>query len=370
MKRSGFTLVELLAVILILAIIALIAVPQILNIITEAKKEAIRVSANNYIRAVNTSLISNELNNNIMDGVYTITNNGKTIKYRGKEINIEFDGKGLTEGYLVINNSKVSKVLNGKIDKYYAILNNDDITLNYEENASTLIKGIDFNVKIKRLAGDGNENYNTKNTNIKNIEILSEGKMPNGYTKEKLIKLKNTSVSDDNKIKAYYDDNGNMFIYSDNYIFANEDSQMMFQYMELNKIDFNNLDTSKVKLLNHFLSYSGNKSNIETLDLSNFDTYNVTNMRGMFYQLNVKNIIFGEKFVTDNVTTFEAMFQGVSSLKSVDLRNFNTSKVTTFWRMFYQSSVSEITVSKNKWIINEKATTGDEAFKGITIKYV
>lgn len=38
MKKRGFTLVELLAVIVILSVIALIAMPIILNIIEDAKK--------------------------------------------------------------------------------------------------------------------------------------------------------------------------------------------------------------------------------------------------------------------------------------------------------------------------------------------
>ena len=38
MKRKGFTLVELLAVIVILAVIALIATPAVLNIIEDSKK--------------------------------------------------------------------------------------------------------------------------------------------------------------------------------------------------------------------------------------------------------------------------------------------------------------------------------------------
>ena len=44
-KRNGFTLVELLAVIVILAIILVIAVPQIMNTIKDARKGAFESSA-------------------------------------------------------------------------------------------------------------------------------------------------------------------------------------------------------------------------------------------------------------------------------------------------------------------------------------
>ena len=44
-KRNGFTLVELLAVIVILAIILVIAVPSIMNTIDDAKKGSFESSA-------------------------------------------------------------------------------------------------------------------------------------------------------------------------------------------------------------------------------------------------------------------------------------------------------------------------------------
>ena len=48
-NKKGFTLVELLAVIVILAIIALIATPIILNVIDDAKTNAAKNSAYGYI---------------------------------------------------------------------------------------------------------------------------------------------------------------------------------------------------------------------------------------------------------------------------------------------------------------------------------
>ncbi|HOO68072.1 MAG TPA: type II secretion system protein, partial [Bacilli bacterium] len=41
MKRKGFTLVELLAVIVILGIILLVAVPKIMNVISDSKLSSI-----------------------------------------------------------------------------------------------------------------------------------------------------------------------------------------------------------------------------------------------------------------------------------------------------------------------------------------
>ena len=50
-KKKGFTLLELIAVIVIMAIIALIAVPIILNIIDKTNKSALKDAAYGLISA-------------------------------------------------------------------------------------------------------------------------------------------------------------------------------------------------------------------------------------------------------------------------------------------------------------------------------
>ena len=51
LKKQGFTLVELLAVIVILAIILLIAVPSIMGVVNRAKKDAFKNDLISVIKA-------------------------------------------------------------------------------------------------------------------------------------------------------------------------------------------------------------------------------------------------------------------------------------------------------------------------------
>ncbi len=72
-KNKGFTLVELLAVIVILALVALIATPIILNVINDAKKQAAKDSAYGYMDAVEKYIVSSELEDtSIKDGTYSV----------------------------------------------------------------------------------------------------------------------------------------------------------------------------------------------------------------------------------------------------------------------------------------------------------
>lgn len=71
--KKGFTLVELLSVIVILAIISLIATPALVNVIESSRKSAKESSAKGYINSVNDQIVSNEFSEDtttIKDGTY------------------------------------------------------------------------------------------------------------------------------------------------------------------------------------------------------------------------------------------------------------------------------------------------------------
>ena len=119
-KNKGFTLVELLAVIVILALIALIATPIILNVINDAKKQAAKDSAYGYMDAVEKYIVSSELEDkSIQDRTYSVedlnsmgvsikgsTPDNGTIKIENKEVKSYDIG---IDGY-VVSNGEVKKV--------------------------------------------------------------------------------------------------------------------------------------------------------------------------------------------------------------------------------------------------------------------
>ena len=118
-KNKGFTLVELLAVIVILALIALIATPIILNVINDAKKQAAKDSAYGYMDAVEKYIVSSELEDkSIQDGTYRVEELNKKISVKGSTPdngNIEIKNSSVKsydigiDGY-VVRNGKVEKV--------------------------------------------------------------------------------------------------------------------------------------------------------------------------------------------------------------------------------------------------------------------
>ena len=115
MKKKGFTLVELLAVIVILAIIAVIATPMILNVIDNAKKGAAESSAYGYVDAVEKSILEEELKGNIKD---------KNKVYNVSDLTfVNIKGDKPTEGWVQLEKGIV-KDYSLKIGNY--IVNSED----------------------------------------------------------------------------------------------------------------------------------------------------------------------------------------------------------------------------------------------------
>ena len=74
--------------------------------------------------------------------------------------------------------------------------------------------------------------------------------------------------------------------------------------------------------------------NIIDIDLSSFETKNVTNMSQMFRECeNLTNINLSN-FDTQNVTNMKFMFGYCDNLKTIDLSSFNTKNVTSMYGMF------------------------------------
>ena len=114
-NKHGFTLIELLAVIVVLAIIALIATPIVMKTIKNAKKGAAERSADSYIKQVETTVATERLEGNVLEGEYTIQSDGDicpvagcTIDGKDKKVKIEVSGNKPKSGTIKIESGQVT----------------------------------------------------------------------------------------------------------------------------------------------------------------------------------------------------------------------------------------------------------------------
>ena len=127
-KRNAFTLIELLAVIVILAVILVISIPRILDVIDESKKDSFITSAQIIADSAEKKYVENKLNN--IDEVITCENVTKLSKEDYEYCFVKIDNEG---------NAKVTIKGKGKF-KDLAICNGTKTSVELSDTCSTDVK--------------------------------------------------------------------------------------------------------------------------------------------------------------------------------------------------------------------------------------
>ena len=228
-----------------------------------------------------------------------------------------------------------------KVDKEYARVDGGPssstpgyLTLKVEATDAYFDTGMVVNGKMKGLANGSTTgaSYTTSNTTI--TTFTRSTTLPSEYATETY------DVSDPNQdslpIYMWYD-SGTIYWYSAaTTVYLNEDSSYMFYYCyKLTSLDVSNFNTSNVTNMSNMFY---DCYNLTSLDISNFNTSSVTNMRGMFAWCNKLTSLDVSNFNTSNVTDMSIMFSNCYNLTSLDISNFNTSNVTDMSIMFYSCS--------------------------------
>ena len=91
------------------------------------------------------------------------------------------------------------------------------------------------------------------------------------------------------------------------------------------------------------------RSGVTSLDLSNFNTSNVTSMYMMFNGCSGLTNLDLRSFNTAKVTMMASMFKDCPKLASLDLSSFNTAKVTNMSKMFENSDKLVTVYVGNEW---------------------
>jgi len=190
-----------------------------------------------------------------------------------------------------------------------------------------MMNGPDFNTKLKSLE-----------TTTNKIEHFKKG------TVTPAVSMSTVNIDDeysDYEIKLWLDpaDKTAYYYVETEKVYLNADSSEMFfsKYGEqkiknILDLDLSNFDTSQVTNMS---SMFRGMSNLTTLNLSNFDTSQVTNMDSMLASVSNLTTIDLSSFDTSKVTDISAMFYDLSNLTTLNLSNFDTSQVTNMQDMFY-----------------------------------
>ena len=113
----------------------------------------------------------------------------------------------------------------------------------------------------------------------------------------------------------------------------------MFTGSKVLTLDLSSFDTGNVK----YMDYMFDGSQATSINLNDFDTSNVISMSFMFRNTQTTSLDVSS-FNTNNVENMFSMFSG-SKITSLDISNFNTSNVTDMGGMFESINVSSLDLS-------------------------
>ncbi len=398
-KQKGFTLVELLAVIVILAIIMLIAIPAVLDTMAVAKRKTFIEYIDKAVNQAQNKATEAELLGDGPSGcvIYNIKND------------LGFSNTGDFDGYILINTlgSEIYVTMydkdqmisayeygngdpNGKVEVYnndpdtlreltsdYLCGQVDGCTLCQVKNSETgeleqivsekpvprdgalLLDGPEFGKVIYSFTVGGSAaegQYDSTITSIKYTNEVNES--------GKLV----TKSDSPNPAYAWLDGTTIYIGTKSTKLYAPSDASWMFGYLlKLNHIDFEYFDFSRVENASEmfagdeaFSTFDATILNgakltsleatlcglpVTTVDVSGWDTSRVTNMYALFNSASNLTSLDLSTFDTSNVENMQSMFWGTSSLKSLDVSMFDTSKVTSMYGMFAANNFTTLDLS-------------------------
>ena len=183
MKKYGFTLVELLAVIVILAIISIIAVPMIGNVIEDSRKQALEQSANGIVESARYFAISKDgtYNFKFNDSLRGKTISGEELNYTGDidangDVYIDNDGDIslclMNDKYYVYKNYNGTVQTGERTDEVYCIIGHDALTDKYiaKLDDGTGTNNYYTNEEFNALVDSLNSSVSANTTEIESID--------------------------------------------------------------------------------------------------------------------------------------------------------------------------------------------------------
>ena len=298
-KKNAFTLIELLAVIVILAVILVISIPRILDAIDVSKKDSFKNAAQLIADSAEKKKVSDKLlgkdESITCKDVAKISDDYGTCK-------ITFDDSGVAT--VVINGKK-----GGKFDNLACQGTKDNMTCAEGEISTSRKCTSSSSSKFV----DGQYTY-TYNSSLQGWRVVLTNKTSTDPVTTELC----GTINDKPIVSMQY----------------------MFQYSKATSIDVSSFDTSNVTNMSYMFRES---AATEIKGLENFDTSKVTNMSDMFYSSAATTLDLSS-FDTSNVTDMSDMFS-LSAATTLDLSNFDTSKVTNMSDMFYSSAATTLDLS-------------------------
>lgn len=340
--NKGYTLIELLGVILILTLLTLLVVPNVVNSIKKSGSNSDELMSNMIKSAAKLYMSDNFSDIYIENGFHYCIPLSKLVDDNYLEAPIKY------KNYDDITSSKAVKVTYNDIYDYiivdrFTCSNTNNLVL---QNQSLSDKAYFLNTDIVK-------------DSIEKIYTLDEINIPSSA-----IKTYDVSELQNESIMLWYTDSDSnnlyeVYIASNNGVNANRNSRRLFANLtNTTLIDLTYLNTGSVVNMSYMFE---NCTNLTDLTINTISTLNVTDMSYMFLNCSSITNIDMSSTTTEHLLDSSNMFFGTTSLTDLNLTSAEFRSTNVSSNMF-KNSKDGITVRTNSiattFISNNLSSSG------------
>jgi prepilin-type N-terminal cleavage/methylation domain-containing protein len=365
-KNKGFTLVELLAVIVILGIIMIIAIPAVLDTMQTAKRKTFKEYIDKVATASQSKYMKEQMTGSIASTnavIYDIESDldlASTGDYKGyvlingsKEVFVTLSNKDYAVSGLKWSNMSDSDIqdVNGVLAdsltreslakaagvSNFSYLNNGEYK--NEEIALTkavLLNGNIFNANLKTLVNGKTMTFDDRDTQVKHITYTTNlSNMPSD-------KITLSLYNSEEPVYGWWDNETKTIIIGckNNKVYLNKDASRSFNRFEsVEDIDTTHFYTDDSITLYRLFS---DDVSLKKLDVRHFNTDNVTNFRATFLNCSSLTELDITNFNTSKAEQIGYMLSGLKNISTINLSNMKTDNVIRMEQLFYNSGFDEL----------------------------
>lgn len=282
--------------------------------------------------------------------------------------NLEYDDKGIyVEGYMPLL-AQINVIQNENdisLEILYTVVESNNMSTKEIYVPSEYEQTLKITLNKKKY---GVEQSLISSTDAEYIVVeQSDSKLVINNISSNTIDITNEEVP--TIISSQYNGEDNKYYFAGGPIANSQIESIKFVTNPKEVLDVSKFDTSQVTNMGAMFY---NCSRLTSLDVSEFDTSQVTDMGHMFSNCNGLTNLDVSKFDTSQVTNMKAMFQACRKLIELNISNFNTSQVTNMSYMFCNCSslrsiyVSEYNETTGKGWTTKNVTDSDNMFTGAT----
>ena len=343
MNKKGFTLVELLAVIAILALLVIIALPNVLSMFNNAKKDLFLTEAKNVFKESAKKYISDNMHNSNEGNIYckseTDSKNPLDMDIGNTYYYIEKDSTGKTIKFVAWNSSGyVTKVVGDNV------MLNDVTGNNVSENSAkditcnNVLTNLEVEPKLTRTytisaSASYPVTYSTITISIDSSSTTDE------FNKVRYVLYRKNSSENFVKVNEFVQTNKseNFKLSYDDYDY--EDVSLWHLYYKVEAYTDNNLKIGEKEFENHYCFVAGTKVKTEN-----------------GYK-NIEDIKIGEKVYSYNLENNELELKKV--INTIESSTIDTYKMTIGDKTVEMSPRHQIYIIDKGWTRAYDVKSGD-----------